>query len=206
MARVGQAVNNPVGFLKQYADRSKKLYEGDMIKGEVRWLVNYLESLPFFVVKLWQFKIAALSEYLLIIHHSSPWFSRYWWFPQKQKWSWDNSGTTPIGRRDVEVVINGNTLSEVPRDQAIPDIRLNIGRMKRSDHNFRPRKALNPRWRKEMFWKLKLTFPKGGEQQLTSSWDDKNGNSDETFEFSKQIHWHQFWFHKCCFKWEVDLI
>ena len=36
MARVGQAVNNPVGFLKQYADRSKKLYEGDMIKGEVR--------------------------------------------------------------------------------------------------------------------------------------------------------------------------
>ena len=63
MARVGQAVNNPVGFLKQYADRSKKLYEEDMIKGEVRWLVNYLESLPFFVVKLWQLSIAAVSEY-----------------------------------------------------------------------------------------------------------------------------------------------
>lgn len=102
MARVGQAVNNPVGFLKQYADRYDAYWEKRRGGGH-QW--QHTKRGP-----------------------PRPSYSRY--SPQY-----------------------------------------------RTDEGIGPQLPLQKSFESQ-----------GGEQQLTSSWDDKNGNSDETFEFSKQIH------------------
>ena len=124
MARVSHAVNNPGGFLKQFANRCHKstLSKGDLIKRDIYW--NSRQWQPNTIVFLIFSKMKPLR---LKKNHLT--------------------GTTPIGRRDEELEVVGDRRTEALPDKLIPDTHSNIGRRKGLDLNFHFRKVLKMKLR-----------------------------------------------------------